>query len=505
MRKIIPIVVIVAIAVALVWKLQHRGGSSAPGAGSATTSIGHHAGHGAIAATPASISGRVTRTSDGAGIANAVVALSTYDPMSQFMSQAPATIVVTDATGAWTAPKIAPGAYLVTATANGFLPRQLPKVWLAEGEQRTGVNVVLDAGGTLLHGTVTDIGGGPIGGAHVAVRRSDLLDLNAAELFTVTGPDGGYQLTLADGQYNVTVTHDDYTGGDNDVVLAGKPLVVDFVLTPGATIHGVVIARDTGKPVPNAQIEASSRRSMGDGDGRATAEADGTFVVHSLNPGFVSLSASGRGYASKVPTTVQIGIGEQITGVRVLVDHALSITGTVVKKVSHVGVAGIRIGVFTLDGTAVMAPDPSAADGTFEIVGVRPGNYMIFALGENTVPEVGKPVQVVDKDVTGVEVEMAAGATISGHVEPPQAASIGVAVAGEVGLANMMEVVKTFGVHADADATGAFVSTTCLRARSSSSRARPMATPVRRRSSSSTLIRRASSSTSRRARRCRVA
>ncbi len=459
MRKVIAVVVVaIALAVALVWKLQHRSSSKSSESGGTTARDGMHVGRAAAAATPASLSGRVTRRSDGAGIANAVVAIVTSDLMAQMISEAPPIIVVTDATGAWTASKVTPGAYLVTATATGYLPAQLPKLWLASGEQHAGVVIALDAGGTLLHGTVTDVGGGPIGGAHVAVSRSSSIDLTHAELAAVTAPDGTYQLTLADGDYDVSVTHDDYTRGDHDAQIAGKPVVVDFVLTPGGVVRGQVIARDTGKPVPNAMVSASSHRRFEGGGTRATADADGAFVVRGLHSGVISISASGRGYASATPTTVQIGIGEQLEGIRVLVDHALAIRGTVVKKGQHTGIPGIRVGVFSITGgRQSMAPDPSDADGKFEIVGVRPGSYMVYAFGENTVPEIGKAVQIVDKDVNGVEIEMATGVTISGRVEPPQVASIGISLAGEVGLANMLEAMKTFAVHADSDASGAFV------------------------------------------------
>src|SRR3569833_1119498 len=74
----------------------------------------------------------------------------------------PPIVVVADATGAFTAAKVPPGGYIVTATAVGFLPAQTAKLWVASGEQKTGVALALAAGGTRLSGTVSDIGGGPI-------------------------------------------------------------------------------------------------------------------------------------------------------------------------------------------------------------------------------------------------------------------------------------------------------------------------------------------------------
>jgi hypothetical protein len=82
---------------------------------------------------------------------------------------------------------------------------------------------------------------------------------------------------------------------------------------------------------------------------------------------------------------------------------------------------------------------------------------MLFAFGENEVPNIGKQVNVVDKDVTDVQLELEAGGTRSGPVEPPQEATMTVEMAGPVGLANLFEAVKTMMVHGDADPkTGEF-------------------------------------------------
>ena len=56
------------------------------------------------------------------------------------------------------------------------------------------------------------------------------------------------------------------------------------------------------------------------------------------------------------------------------------------------------------------------------------------------MPEIGKSVEVVDKDVEGVIVEMSAGVTVAGVVTPPLAgAQVSISMQGEIGIANMFE------------------------------------------------------------------
>jgi Carboxypeptidase regulatory-like domain/PDZ domain len=92
----------------------------------------------------------------------------------------------------------------------------------------------------------------------------------------------------------------------------------------------------------------------------------------------------------------------------------------------------------------------------FEIAGLRPGSYMTFAAAENTMIEIGKQVEVVDQDVTGVVIELGTGVSIAGRVEPPGPATVALELEGEVGIANMFDAVKTIMVKAEADASGNF-------------------------------------------------
>lgn len=466
MRRVLFGVIGIVVLIALIaWKTC---GDSDSSKGSATTKAGSAQSGGVSVGrtskrggpvTPASLSGRVTRASDGAGIAGAVVSLAPAELMAMFFSSdSPTLVVVTDANGAWKAPIVPPGAYVVAATARGFLPGSKEKLVVGSAEQKSGIDLVLTAGGTIVSGTVTDVGGGPIADARVtATIDRDMPELwGRADLVTVTGADGRYELTLAEGEYSIEAKHDDYTNDREHADVLGSPLTIDFTLVPGAIIRGQVVARDSGEPVPGAIVRAEADRG---GDATALADGDGNFTLRSLDAGAIGLDAMGRGYASTTSTIVPVGIGEQVDGVRILVDRAYSISGRVVRKGKpDQGLPGVTLGAFSIAAKAFgLAIEPSADDGSFEIIGVRPAAYMLFAVGEGSVPDIGKNVEVVDKDIEGVVVEMPAGVTVSGRVEPPVAgARISIMLAGEIGLANMMEMAKSFLVRAETDATGAF-------------------------------------------------
>lgn len=474
-RKLaVGIGVVLVVLALLLWWMSRGGdggaGGGAHGAGSAVAAakVGDGARGTSIEArsklAPARLSGRVTRKGDGSGVAGAVVSVATGELLPKFLmaQERPTRIAITDASGAWSLDHVTPGAYRVAATAKGLLPGELPKLAVAAGEDRRGVDLVLVAGGTLVSGTVSDVGGGPVDGARITAVQTGIRELQAgADYITTTGADGRYELTLPRGDLRLTATHDDYAKGSREVEIQNEPLTVDFSLVPGATIRGTVVERDSGKPVSGGAIVAEGNgRGRGGGDGLTTVAEDGTFVVRGLTAGDVELRALGPGYATVSPTVVAVGIGEQLEDVKVLVDRAYSISGRVVRKGTPAeGLPGVTLGAFSIASQAFgFSLEPSAEDGAFTIVGLRKGSYNLFAVGEGSVPDVGKPAEIVDRDLTDVLVELDAGVTIRGRVEPPTAkVGVSLAPAVPIGFANMFDAVKSILVHDDTDDAGTFV------------------------------------------------
>jgi protocatechuate 3,4-dioxygenase beta subunit len=448
----VAVLVVALILGAIVWK-QHR---SAPST-TATEGGAAHAPARSHAAppTPASISGRVT-AHGGGPIAGAVVALARSGIGIGSDDHEPPRIEMTDAGGSWHVDSVVPGKYVVSATARGFLPGSLA-VAVAAGEQRRDVAIELAPGGTILRGTVTEVGGGPLAGVHIEVRSERFMLGDQAAFVAMTGADGRYELALARGGYSVGATRDDYAPAHGSVVIGDRAIVKDFQLVPGATITGKVIARDTRKPVAGATVTAQSGHGRRSGSTTAIADQDGNFMVHGLRSGAVSIAASGPGYASNAPTVVEVGVGEQVANVRVVVDRAHAITGHVVRATDHKGLAGVRVAAFTMSGADTPSPsDPTGDDGAFEIVGVKRGSYILFAMAEGWLPDVGKTVEVNDRDPADVTIELEGGVTLSGRIDPPGAAQLSVTMAGDVGISRLFEVFRLATIHGDADATGVF-------------------------------------------------
>ena len=98
----------------------------------------------------------------------------------------------------------------------------------------------------------------------------------------------------AAGDCAAEVTHDDYTRGRKWFRVTATPLVVDFVLAPGATLRGQVVASD-GTPVAGAEVISRAELRGLDSSGRAIADADGKFMLKGIGAGALALTASARG------------------------------------------------------------------------------------------------------------------------------------------------------------------------------------------------------------------
>ncbi|MBK6923094.1 MAG: carboxypeptidase regulatory-like domain-containing protein [Deltaproteobacteria bacterium] len=418
-----------------------------------------------------SVSGRITAVDGGKPIAGAVVIL-TPKGMGDLSGQprgrmADPLVARTDAGGGWRIEPVPPGRYTLGASAKGFLPGRIGKLDVAAAVDNGGHDLQLVAGGVELRGTVSDIGGGPVDGALVQITRTDegnMLDFSRAPAAVFTDDEGHFVAHVPLGSFAVHAAHPEYVADTKNLEVAG-PRSIEFVLTPGATIAGVVRTLPDGAPLAGALVTIGDADDSGFGidlgGARVLTDDGGNFELRGLASGVHAVMARSGHYASAEPVEVAVGVAEQVSGVEIWVDRAYTISGFVVRRGEGDGepLEGVLLGGFSLQPSALyVASSPSAQDGYFEILGVQPGNYMIGAVGEETLPNItGTSAQVVDADVNDVLVVMDPGVAIRGRVQPPTLANVRVVFDGEgMGLSGILTAIGNAMLRSRTEADGSF-------------------------------------------------
>jgi protocatechuate 3,4-dioxygenase beta subunit len=312
------------------------------------------------------------------------------------------------------------GAWTVSASAADHVPAALPTRQLAAGaDDRLAIK--LRAGGRALSGTVSDATGGPVAGARIdAARINSMADPGDAVATTVTGADGKYRLTVAEGQLLVAASSADYAPQSRYVEVGPAGAVADFSLVPGGVIEGVVRDERTREPIAGAAVlarrdspavllaETGAHRTVSGGDGR--------FRLGGLRPGAWEVSATDHARYSKAQTIVGLGVAEQVTDVELLIGTGPVIRGRVVDD-TGAPAPGVALRAFSRGEGHEGAAD---AAGAFALEGLRPGEYALSAHGETYLPAGLSRVALADKDVDGVIVTVRRARMLKGHVEPRQ-------------------------------------------------------------------------------------
>jgi hypothetical protein len=393
----------------------------------------------------ATLSGRVTRKSDGSAIAGAIVTLSTPDRSSPYPVVAPVCFVRTDANGRWsmTVPKA--GNYEVTANARGFVAASRSNVRVSSTARIDAIDFTLGDGGIVLEGMVTKSDGAPLDHALVIAR----LYGRPTAFTAVTDPKGHYALALADGRYQFQAAHTDYASEWKNVT-ASQSEVINFSLVPGSVIRGRIVIRGTHAPLANALVS-------GFGVIGIRTDAQGAFEFRDLSAMEYRFHARAAGYATRTSTRVLVTPGQLVDGIEIEVDPAFTLSGRLVQK------GGQGIGVEDAVISARPSREPSMpvtastdASGAFHIVGLPPGDYTLSGKTDTHMFEDEKPITISDRDVGDVTIELDIGVTLSGRVEPPTVATVELQFDPGDGTYDLNQYARAGRTRVETDASGTF-------------------------------------------------
>ncbi|MFS0554660.1 carboxypeptidase regulatory-like domain-containing protein [Brevibacillus sp. 179-C9.3 HS] len=284
--------------------------------------------------------------------------------------------VVADGNGAFSFSGIAPGSYVLTATATGYAVQSVGAI--VQPEQTANVSFTLTPNPASISGTVRDTGMQPIVNAVVRI-----LDLNETTLgFGYTDAAGFYTIgNLPSGSSIVVASALEYVTGSVGVTLGPgeNKIGVDFTL--GANAGGISgQVTDATNPAITIAGAVVLIRSISDGNVVATASTDqtGSYLIEHLLPGAYTVTVSAPSYADQsVGANVVSG---ETTGASVaLLALPGSIVGSVINSLG-VPVTGSEINVKLMDGNqAVIQSLLANESGVFFFASVSPGVYTIIA------------------------------------------------------------------------------------------------------------------------------
>ena len=245
--------------------------------------------------------------------------------------------VDTDEEGKFSITKLAPGTWTLTTKSSQFLPTA-QKIELAAEQQVTDLIIVVEPGMTI-SGRVIDERGVGVAGMKVASQRSKSVGgvdiqrfttdeaavTDATGNFTLAGLEGSSAMIRATGPGHTKVTLPNVKTGTSNVELRVQRL---------AEIHGVLVAAD-GSAIADSTISVSYPTArdgaMGAIEGMVDfdipyggpdvkTDADGKFVVQSVNPGVAVIKARGKTHLPVEQGGIQVAAAQIVRGIRLVAD-----------------------------------------------------------------------------------------------------------------------------------------------------------------------------------------
>jgi hypothetical protein len=392
-----------------------------------------------------------------------VSALAAVENGAPVASSMLAGLAQTDANGRFRLEAVPPGRYYITA---GFLdtPTYYPGVssiaearviTITPGASVNGIDFQLArSAGVSVRGKIS----GAPAGALQGLLRVLLLPSGGARGGVAGGPvevsvqpDGAFEFTkVSPGVYRIvspapagSVTT--ITVGDSDVTgieITAPPILLGRVtVDDGSKVPVQAAALAAGVPDPPAILRIQAQRDPGLAAGIVTVRGDGTFLLPNVSGEYrLAVTLLPVGYRVKSMTLGSVDLTQKnlqapepgsvnSAEIQVVLTRApasgapegVTVSGKVMGLPTEGGLTPRWVSMQATSpaqggntvGVQRVGEAPLRADGTFEITGVPPGNYVMRTVGAGaTGPATSVAVQ--DRDVTGVQLSLAPNPSFGG-------------------------------------------------------------------------------------------
>lgn len=294
--------------------------------------------------------------------------------------------VRTDASGAFWISGLGDGHYHVRADAASREPvvKGMPKpaAWSVRVESvavGTRDLVMVLNGGSTIHGRVVDDTGAPI--ERFSLRATPQLEGDFAEHRAVTlkvhDKTGRFELAgLTAGTHRVALSVAKHDAGE-DLIVETPAQTGPFTLVAQrrATISGTVHKPD-GTPAPGASLNVFSQNGMGGVGFAGRVSKSGEFKTRPLPAGRTALHATLDGFGASTPFIVELGPGNEVTGVVLVLRRPGRILGEVHAAYPGESIANREVMAYgTTLGTSLEALTDDR--GRFEFSNVDPDTYRV--------------------------------------------------------------------------------------------------------------------------------
>ncbi|MCF6137924.1 carboxypeptidase regulatory-like domain-containing protein [Pseudalkalibacillus berkeleyi] len=318
-----------------------------------------------LVSNPGTISGSITPV-----VNDTLVTLSTSDGI-------PIASTLADTNGDFQFNNLQPGQYILTASAPNYQTSTVGASVVSD--ETTSVTLEMEPNPAEVSGVVTDPSGIPVTNATIQI-----IDMNGTILNTGgTDQNGQYVLSnLPPGSFSIVVNAQDFSTATGGVTLEPGETVTDanFVLLPDpGAIVGTIIDTD-GDPISGATIIIRNADNL---QIRSTTTNEfGEYLVEGIAPASYTVVATAPDFSTNFVGVMVVSNLSSVANIT-LTSTIGDIAGIVVDENGD-PITGDNIGIKLFDESGALLQTLVASnDGTFSILGLQPGQYLINATATN--------------------------------------------------------------------------------------------------------------------------